>query len=534
MSRSDEFQETLARLLEAETGDLRILAELAGGDPATFYIGTSLKGVDVRGQDLRGMILPDIDLDHTRYDLETQIDEIAQDPPWAFSLFPLIYVSEEYLDPASLDRLRSFTPELHGEGDRESFLRAAEQQNGPIIILAWEEVSQAARGAAAALKARDRPYVIVVLESEKSFAGAMERRWTMPVIGPVLSVPRVSRVHRSRMRVVTPEGIDALGVLWDLWYIREQLFRGEDAFFMRARGMGPDRQVDAAAQVFDRMAVMGIAPRSMSLVAPLRPGRRHGVDIDPVAKRLLRGKTVSEFRPHWSRTSFDLGAFGDLSRLRGIDSTFYADTVAASLRRRGLVVSGRREPTMLVLNNTPIRIIEDDGRRREALQLERAPRPDMDVTEVHTVILSERADLKMIVGQLSAGELWATSRDLMALDADSPNLWIVVAAQLRRVSRAMDGQPKQAYLAWLMRCAFRRDAIELRNPWPLIEALNDDHFPGRYELSISYLEPSRFGVRARLSVRSRYIESPLPPGGLSYHLTIDPDGVGIQEGPFVR
>ncbi|QDH72088.1 hypothetical protein [Brevundimonas sp. M20] len=534
MSRSDQLQETLARLLEAETGDLRALAELAGGDPATFYIGTSLKGVDVRGQDLRGMILPNLDIDHARHDVETRIDEVAEAPPWAFSMFPLVYVSEADLEPASFDRLRSLTPYLHDEKDREAFLSAAEQQNGPIIVLAWEGVSQAARAVAAALKARDHPYVMVIMESERSFAGAMERRWTMPVIGPVLSVPRVSRVHRSRMRVLPPEGVDALGVLWELWHDRERLFRGEDAFFVRARGIGPDRQVDAAAQVFDRMAIMGVAVSNMSLVAPLHPRRRHGVGIDPVAKRLLRGRTVLEFVPHWSRTPFDIGVFGDLSRLRHTSAAFYTDTVAASLSRRGLTISGRRGHTTLLLNDTPVRLVGDDGRKREPLKSDLAPSLDMDVTDVHTVVVSERADLTMIVGQLGYGELWATCRDVMALDTDSPNLWIVVAAQLRRVSRAMGGQPKQAYLAWLLRCAFRRDAIELRDPWPLIKVLNDDHFPDLYELSISYLEPARFGVRARLKVRARYFDSPLPQGGLSLHLTVDPDGITVQEGPFAR
>lgn len=534
MSRSDELQETLARLLEADTGDLRRLAELAGGNPATFYIGTSLKGVDVRGQDLRGMILPDLDIEHARHDLDTQIDEIAQDPPWIFSTSPLVYLSETDLEPASLHRLRSLTPALYEEGDQDAFLSAAEQQDGPTVILAWDDVSPAARRAAGALTARDCPYVLVVLESERSFAKAVERRLTMPVVGRVLSVPRVSRVHRLRMRVLTPEGMDALGVLWELWHDRERLFRGEDAFFVRARGIGPDRQIDAAAQVFDRMAAMGISARDMSLVAPQHNRRRPGVDIDPVVQRLLRGKAVSTFRPHWSRTPFDIGVFGDLNRLRRINTAFYTDTVAASLSRRGVEVSGGRERKLIALMQIQFRLAADDGRKREALQPDLMLHLDMDVNDIHTVVVSERADLTMIVGQLNTGELWATCRDVMALDAESPNLWIVIAAQLRRVSRAMGGAPKQAYLEWLLRTAFRRDAVTLRDPWRLVEALNDPNFAERYELSASYLEPHRFGVCARFHVRSRSSDTPLPQGGILIQLTIDPDGPALQEGPFAR
>ena len=48
-------------VLKADTGDLRQLAVLAGGDPATFYLGTPMDGADLRGQDLRGMLFTGLD-----------------------------------------------------------------------------------------------------------------------------------------------------------------------------------------------------------------------------------------------------------------------------------------------------------------------------------------------------------------------------------------------------------------------------------------------------------------------------------------
>jgi hypothetical protein len=46
-------------LFEADTADLRRLAELAGGNPQTFYRGISLKEVDTNGQNLEGMEFAD-------------------------------------------------------------------------------------------------------------------------------------------------------------------------------------------------------------------------------------------------------------------------------------------------------------------------------------------------------------------------------------------------------------------------------------------------------------------------------------------
>ena len=58
-------------LLKADTGDLRQLAVLAGGDPATFYLGTPMDGADLRGQDLRGMLFTGLDPRKVRHDAKT-------------------------------------------------------------------------------------------------------------------------------------------------------------------------------------------------------------------------------------------------------------------------------------------------------------------------------------------------------------------------------------------------------------------------------------------------------------------------------
>lgn len=65
----------VARVLTADTSDLRELALIAGEDPRTLYIGTDLSGCDLRGQDLRGMILDPLDLSRVQHDENTLLDD---------------------------------------------------------------------------------------------------------------------------------------------------------------------------------------------------------------------------------------------------------------------------------------------------------------------------------------------------------------------------------------------------------------------------------------------------------------------------
>tara|TARA_R110002124_G_C8916142_1_gene510876 strand:- start:239 stop:913 length:675 start_codon:yes stop_codon:yes gene_type:complete len=64
----------LCDLIDIHTNDLRELAQTLGCDPATFYIGTDLAGVGIRGQDLRGMKFDHTNLTEAHLDLTTKFD----------------------------------------------------------------------------------------------------------------------------------------------------------------------------------------------------------------------------------------------------------------------------------------------------------------------------------------------------------------------------------------------------------------------------------------------------------------------------
>ncbi len=65
----------LADIIDADTGDLRVLAKKAGADPITFYRGAILQDVDLRGQDLRGLDFTGADFAGAIVDVNTRIDE---------------------------------------------------------------------------------------------------------------------------------------------------------------------------------------------------------------------------------------------------------------------------------------------------------------------------------------------------------------------------------------------------------------------------------------------------------------------------
>ncbi|MCF1505464.1 S1 RNA-binding domain-containing protein, partial [Afifella sp. H1R] len=68
----NNWLDKVVEILDSDTGDLRILAQIAGADPKIFYRGINLDGADIRGQDLRGLDLK-INIDKSYIDNYTQI-----------------------------------------------------------------------------------------------------------------------------------------------------------------------------------------------------------------------------------------------------------------------------------------------------------------------------------------------------------------------------------------------------------------------------------------------------------------------------
>jgi hypothetical protein len=77
----NHWLQTTINLLEAETYDLRELAKIAGAAPETFYVGARLDGVNLKGQDLRGMQFTNLDIRRIEIDDQTLLDPVYQNKP---------------------------------------------------------------------------------------------------------------------------------------------------------------------------------------------------------------------------------------------------------------------------------------------------------------------------------------------------------------------------------------------------------------------------------------------------------------------
>jgi hypothetical protein len=71
---SGHWLSRVEEVLSADTADLRQLAEIAGCDPRTFYVGQDLSECDLAGQDLRCMDLSGSNINISNLDDNTLID----------------------------------------------------------------------------------------------------------------------------------------------------------------------------------------------------------------------------------------------------------------------------------------------------------------------------------------------------------------------------------------------------------------------------------------------------------------------------
>ena len=65
----------LEAIVKSKSKDPRILAELAGGDPRSFYRGANFNNADLRGVDLRGYNLTAATFENARLDRNTKVDD---------------------------------------------------------------------------------------------------------------------------------------------------------------------------------------------------------------------------------------------------------------------------------------------------------------------------------------------------------------------------------------------------------------------------------------------------------------------------
>lgn len=460
MSPRRRWLDGVARVLEADTGDLRALAEIGGADPRTLYIGTNLDGVDVRGQDLRGMALPGLNLDRARSDAATQLDK----PETLFRLQqPLMLVVDDQLDPRS-SLARDLDAAVFGADSVDEFMDSVIGGDGPALILVTPATRGLAAEAAARLRAVDCAFVCIFVETSRRSLSPKRSHEAAMELRPVITVQRQSGVFGSSGSALG-EVRDLLRLLVADWGGRDRFLRGGATRFTRASGVGQDPVVDAAAQMFDRLWQLRASVRDTTLI--IRGARGHASEFDPrlILSRLLDVMDTVEWpRPPKAR-GFDLAVFAPSTFVAPSSDDGYQAVVTALVERGWNVEWNGLRTDRFDFQMSAGGPVFTGRMSREAGRLTIKPSawPPLDafrITEVDTLVVTPDADIGTVAERMLIDrEFWVTSRDLLAFPTSAPSLWLLIAGQMRRMGRSIEGRGRQLYLRLLLSAALEARTV---------------------------------------------------------------------------
>lgn len=185
-------------VLQSEELDLRALAKIAGADSRRFYVGTSLDGVNICGQDLRGMEFTGLNRDAVLFDNCTQLDrryfrQLIENPN------AIRVISEGGENVPEFEALRSAAGNVISEIVRDGYAvdRAArlfkaaldDRRVGALVVANYPRVTSETEGKVIAALSR----------VERDCAGSDNATYTVAVVRAVDDcLRRVFYHHRPR------------------------------------------------------------------------------------------------------------------------------------------------------------------------------------------------------------------------------------------------------------------------------------------------------------------------------------------------
>lgn len=512
MSAGEPEDWTLAieRVLRADTLDLRALALLARADPRDFYVGTSLDGVDIRGQDLRGMAFTDLDLRRARHDEDTLID-----PPDAKPIDPerrpSIFLATDAFAKSDVERaLSALSPLVFDRHEREAFAKSLFR---PAVAIVLGHESDLSILDASVTRSDGRAQANVLIVQGKD-GRAFFKDWTSVVPGmPIVFCAEQKLPIPPRLRPMSPDVVAFCELLTsnsavtlsrlEFWNI-----------LLRARGLGPSPVIDAAGQIFDRIWREGLKDYRAQVIANVSNRRV----FDTVAT-LLQPKILFE--------AYE--ADGAVYALMAITEPREGDLAVglnyASLAMEALHVAPATKldlPVTLVdAYRTQVQLVEE---RFALSRLERkatTPLARFQFSRIREAIISPSADISFVVQRLlTENELWVSSRDLLAAAGEpTVSIWSLLAGQVRRVITSSEIEARQTYFELILRAGLRRSKIAAT----VKEALRDPDI----EIRVNSLIAD--AGMALLNVGLYSIQEP-PTGWplLRGEIHIDPDGIRFR------
>lgn len=546
MSDNGHWLAKVEAVLRADTGDLRKLAEIGGEDARTLYIGTSMDGVDLSGQDLRGMKFTRLDPAKVRMDSNTQLDTapVVEHAPAldlddeitgadGMVLFTDYRMFTEFLRTAPR---RALQVAVYGPDQERAFNEDAAGYGGPKFV-----VFEARRRAGLERYIHQLPPGIVILFARRApgFEVMELDRDTAASVRVPIVVVQASIGETAAFRAATLGAMrDAISILSTNWdEIRDLFDRQPVSIFLRSRGQAPEPLADALAQLFERTHQLDLLLPGTCLIS----ARSFGPDD--------WGSSLPQvFFPHLHPYVIDgrQGAVKVADAALLLDSTrpsvdddagsyeiglqqLLTDRNGWGLQNPQSMGGGANDDAELVGMTRAFNL-------RVALHITQRELPqiypseytrEVDLEDISRLIVSPEANEMLVAAQLiERRELWVNMRDICAFRADDDSIWTLLHLQLRRLARVQAGPARTQYLSLFVRAALQRDRVR-GDPDRIIEALNETFFSRYFSLSFSKIVAQTNGAIYQVKLHQAGAPVTSPPI-TSFRFHIDRNGPQIH------
>lgn len=514
------------RILNAKSRDLRELAQLAGLDPRTMYVGTKLDGADLRGQDLRGMTFTHLDRSKVQTDSATVLDGDEPESTDQAGEALVLFLSDEFQSDF-MKRAGELPGRIVGFGADEAaaYWAACETFAGPKLVVALVRHRIAFPPLLESWR-DDRGAVLIVAVEAPSRQIARSLNEAPKEIPPsTIIVPRMGDGF-ARWNNTFPGSVrEVVGLAMSFWpELSGHVFAQQLSTYISARGYVNDRD-DAWYQLCGRAAKLGVLLyESPGFRLSKRDGLGPGATLLPPLHDLLVPPSDRWFRSEaalllGSRPAYENDLEGDYEEVATrivrhnrwtVDSNGPSET-----SRRGVDIQISHQGRMVDIQTT-VRYPTSGDTVGSAFVM-RADR-------IREVLVSEAADPKNILDLLARQNvLMLNLQDLRWLSPRAPTFWPVIGHQARRIARSPGGFPRSLYIASLIRTAYESGRFHLSEGDQLLLDLSAADFgrAERFEMKTAGFDDERvvFDI-----VLSDVFQNPAP---LKFVLGVD------AAGPFV-
>ncbi|MBY3125546.1 hypothetical protein [Rhizobium laguerreae] len=310
---------------------------------------------------------------------------------------------------------------------------------------------------------------------------------------------------------------DAVNLLSPSWYVDGQwVLPSKTSAFMRARGLGPQKAVDALAQLYERCRLLKMNTSTGVTFLSAEAGRATGFREFAA---LLFPQLDWKYLPKAPRVKQPIDAALLVAMDLDADDEYrwqsHCKTIESIARIREWeteVVGDNNRERRLELRSSgmdvELKILRDKPRGGRT-SYQQPPR--FDIGKLDKLVLVDEANAGMILSRLERyGDLLVTPRDLCCFDPTADSIWVLHALQLKRMSHWMVSKSRTVHVALICRAAIEQGMAEVDDTQRLLAALEDPLLGQGAFLATSRMKSSEPGCELTLKFVSRGSNIPLP------------------------